>query len=113
MTLRLSRRQLLAFTAAGMACARALAQPTKSVRLILPNAVASGVDTLARSIQPALGNTLGASIVVDNQPGAGGIVGLQALARSTPDGLTLSIVSNNVVIFPSVMTYFPQVGRRN
>ena len=42
-------------------------------------------------------------VVVDNQPGAGGIVGLQALARSAPDGITLCVVSNNVVIFPSVL----------
>ncbi len=41
--------------------------------------------------------------MVDNQPGAGGVLGLQALARSAPDGTTLSVVSNNVVIFPSVL----------
>src|SRR4030095_8100044 len=42
-----------------------------------------------------------------NQPGAGGIVGLQTLARSAPDGYTLSVVSNNVVIFPSVLKSMP------
>ena len=46
-------------------------------------------------------------MVVDNQPGAGGIVGLQALARSAPDGKTLGVVSNNVVIFPSVLKSLP------
>jgi tripartite-type tricarboxylate transporter receptor subunit TctC len=46
-------------------------------------------------------------VVVENQPGAGGIVGLQALARSAPDGTTLSVVSNNVVIFPSVFKTIP------
>ncbi len=45
--------------------------------------------------------------MVDNQPGAGGIVGLQALARSAPDGNALSVVSNNVVIFPSVLKSMP------
>ena len=54
-------------------------------------------------MQPALSKALNASVVVDNQPGAGGVVGLQALARSAPDGNTLSMVSNNVVIFPSVI----------
>jgi len=46
-------------------------------------------------------------VVVENQPGAGGVVGLQALARSAPDGNTLSVVSNNVVIFPSVLKSLP------
>jgi tripartite-type tricarboxylate transporter receptor subunit TctC len=56
---------------------------------------------------PALGKALNASVAVDNQPGAGGVLGLQALARSAPDGNTLSVVSNNVVIFPSVLKSLP------
>jgi tripartite-type tricarboxylate transporter receptor subunit TctC len=74
-----------------------------SVRLVLPNAAGSGVDAIARAAQPALSKTLNSAVVVDNQPGAGGVVGLQVLARSAPDGNTLSMVSNNVVIFPSVI----------
>jgi tripartite-type tricarboxylate transporter receptor subunit TctC len=85
----------------------AQAQADKVVRFILPNATGSGVDAITRSAQNALGKALGASVVVDNQPGAGGIVGLQALARSAPDGNTLSVVSNNVVIFPSVYKSLP------
>jgi tripartite-type tricarboxylate transporter receptor subunit TctC len=108
MTFSLFRRQLLATAAIGAATASTWAQPTtKIVRLVLPNAIGSGVDALARAAQPALSAALGASIVVDNQPGAGGVVGLQALARSAPDGQTLSIVSNNVVIFPSVLKSIP------
>jgi tripartite-type tricarboxylate transporter receptor subunit TctC len=45
--------------------------------------------------------------VVENQTGAGGVIGLQTLARSAPDGHTLSVVSNNVVIFPSVLKSLP------
>lgn len=84
----------------------ALAQD-KTVRFILPNATGSGVDSITRGAQAALGKALGAAVVIDNQPGAGGIVGLQALARSAPDGHTLSVVSNNVVIFPSVYKSLP------
>jgi tripartite-type tricarboxylate transporter receptor subunit TctC len=80
----------------------------KVVRFVLPNATGSGVDAITRAAQPALAKALGVtSVVVDNQPGAGGIVGLQALARSAPDGTTLSVVSNNVVIFPSVYKTLP------
>ncbi|MEP6824754.1 MAG: tripartite tricarboxylate transporter substrate-binding protein [Ramlibacter sp.] len=78
-----------------------------TVKFILPNATGSGVDAITRSAQTALGKALNASVVVDNQPGAGGIVGLQALARAAPDGNTFSVVSNNVVIFPSVLKSLP------
>ena len=79
----------------------------RTVRFILPNATGSGVDAITRAVQPALAKALNANVVVENQPGAGGVVGLQTLARSAPDGLTLSVVSNNVVIFPSVLKTLP------
>ena len=79
----------------------------KVVRFVLPNATGSGVDAITRAAQPALAKALGNQVIVENQPGAGGIVGLQTLARSAPDGFTLSVVSNNVVIFPSVLKSMP------
>jgi tripartite-type tricarboxylate transporter receptor subunit TctC len=104
------RRTLLAagaaFAAAGGLPLAARAQ-SGTVKFILPNATGSGVDAITRAAAPALSKALGASVVVDNQPGAGGVVGLQALARSAPDGNTLSVVSNNVVIFPSVLKSLP------
>jgi len=104
----LNRRQLLA---AGAALAAALPFAShaqgNTVKFILPNATGSGVDAITRAAAPALSKALNASVVVDNQPGAGGVVGLQALARSAPDGNTLSVVSNNVVIFPSVLKSLP------
>ena len=104
-----TRRTLLAGLATGLAglAAPARAQSDKPVRIILPNATGSGVDAITRAAQPALGKALGHPVIVDNQPGAGGIVGLQALARSAADGMTLGVVSNNVVIFPSVMKSMP------
>jgi len=106
MTPAFTRRHLLASLAAAAALP-AFAQADKSIRFILPNATGSGVDAITRSAQPALAKALGHPIVVDNQPGAGGIVGLQALARSPADGFSFSVVSNNVVIFPSVFKSLP------
>lgn len=83
----------------------AAAEPT--IRFILPNATGSGVDAITRAAAPALGKAMGGNVVVDNQPGAGGVVGLNALARSPNDGSVLSVVSNNVVIFPSVLKSLP------
>ena len=106
----LSRRRVLAAAAAGTALGLwpfAAGAQSGTVKFILPNATGSGVDAITRAAQPALAKALNASVVVDNQPGAGGVVGLQALARSAPDGNTLSVVSNNVVIFPSVIKTLP------
>jgi len=104
--IRILRRSLLAASAAlllgGLWSVCAHAQ-SGTVRFILPNAAGSGVDAIARAAQPALSKALGASVIVENQPGAGGLVGLQMLAHSASDGSVLSIVSNNVVIFPSVI----------
>ena len=85
--------------------ATALAQ--QPVRFVLPNAAGSGVDAITRAAQPAFAKAFGAPVVVENQTGAGGVIGLQTLARSAPDGHTLAVVSNNVVIFPSVLKSLP------
>ena len=101
------REAVVALTAFGLSGASNVFAQSGTVKFILPNATGSGVDAITRAAQPALSKALNASVVVDNQPGAGGIVGLQALARSAPDGNTLSVVSNNVVIFPSVIKSLP------
>ncbi len=79
----------------------------KTIQFILPVAVASGVDTITRTAQNELSKALGGTVVVNNQPGAGGLIGTQQLVKSAPDGLTLSIVSNNHVIYPSVLKSVP------
>jgi tripartite-type tricarboxylate transporter receptor subunit TctC len=79
----------------------------KPIRFILPVSVGSGVDGIVRAASPALSKALGQNIIVDNQPGAGGVIGTQALIRSAPDGQTFSVVSNNHVIYPSVLKQVP------
>ena len=102
----LTRRRVLAGLAAGAAMP-VFAQSDRPVRFVLPNATGSGVDAITRAAQHALAKALGHPVIVDNQPGAGGILGLQTLTRAAPDGMTLSVVSNNVVIFPSVYKSLP------
>ena len=106
--LSIARRTWLA-AATSLVALPAFAQQAgdKAVRFVLPNATGSGVDAITRAAQPALAKALGMPVVVENQPGAGGVVGLSTLARSAPDGMTLSVVSNNVVIFPSVYKTLP------
>jgi len=106
---RATLRRLAAFGLAGLGLAAthgARAQE-RAVRIILPVATGSGVDTITRAAQPALSKALGHPVVVENQAGAGGIVGTSALVKAPPDGFTLSIVSNNHVIYPSVYKTLP------
>ncbi len=85
----------------------ALAQSDKPVKFILPVSAGSGVDGITRAASAQLAKALGQAVVVDNQPGAGGVVGTAAMIKSAPDGLTLSMVSNNHVIYPSVLKSVP------
>ena len=109
MTTHLTRRTALAALASSAVAwpGLSLAQADRPVKFILPNATGSGVDAITRAAAPALGKALGANVVVENQAGASGVIGLQALVKNPPDGYTLSVVSNNVVIFPSVIKNLP------
>jgi tripartite-type tricarboxylate transporter receptor subunit TctC len=103
-------RQLGALTLASLGATGttvALAQSDRTVRIVLPVATASGVDTITRAAQGALSKALGHPVIVENQPGAGGIVGTTTLVKAAPDGFTLSFVSNNHVIYPSVYKSLP------
>jgi tripartite-type tricarboxylate transporter receptor subunit TctC len=101
------RSALVALSSAAALPGMAWAQADRPVKFILPNATGSGVDAITRAAAPALGKALGTNVVVENQAGASGVIGLQALAKNPPDGFTLSVVSNNVVIFPSVIKNLP------
>ena len=91
--------RLLALAAAGIgawaAAASAQAQgtwPAKPVRLIVPAAAGAAPDVVARILAERLGAAWGQTVIVDNKPGAGGIPGMSALARSANDGYTLGFV---------------------
>ncbi len=64
----------------------------KTVRFVVGFGTGGGFDAYARMIAPPLGKMLDASVIVENQPGAGGIVALNRVAAATPDGLTIMIV---------------------
>lgn len=67
--------------------------PTKPIRMVVPSSPGSGPDIMARAIGQALTESLGQPVVIDDRPGAGGIIGSEAAAKSPPDGYTL-IMSN-------------------
>jgi tripartite-type tricarboxylate transporter receptor subunit TctC len=85
----------------------ALAQ-TKTIRLVVPFAPGQGSDILARTLSNALSQIWKQSVVVDNKAGANGIIALQEVIRSAPDGNTLLFTSNSpIVINPSVYKQLP------
>lgn len=86
---------LLSFaTAIGSPLTRAQDYPTRPVRLIVPFAAGGPSDTTARSIADGLGKVLGQTVVVENKPGAGAIVGSEAVLSQPADGYTLLMASN-------------------
>jgi tripartite-type tricarboxylate transporter receptor subunit TctC len=64
--------------------------PDKPVKLIVPVAAGGGVDTAFRTIAPYWSELLGQQVVVENRPGAGQVIGIDAVAKSRPDGYTLA-----------------------
>lgn len=63
--------------------------PTRPIRLIVPNAPGSAVDTLSRIVGNKMGEVIGQQIVMDNRAGAGGIIGMEIAKEASPDGYTL------------------------
>jgi tripartite-type tricarboxylate transporter receptor subunit TctC len=83
------------------------AYPQKSIRLVLPFAPGGGTDYLARALSERLAEALGAGVIVDNRPGAGGTIGTALVAKSPPDGYTLLFTSASYTFNPSLYKDLP------
>jgi len=96
-----------------IACALALpaaahaAYPEKPVRMILPNAAGAATDIVARIFAAKLSETLGQQFLIDNRPGAGGIIAVETVARATPDGYTLLQCGVSQAISPALKRKLP------
>jgi len=110
-----ARRRLLVAGLAGLLAGGAKAQgsaqgaaqgSTQVIRLVVGYAAGGPVDTAARLIAPALARELGQPVVVDNRPGAGGVMGGDLVARATPNGLLLYFAASpTMTITPHLLRH--------
>jgi tripartite-type tricarboxylate transporter receptor subunit TctC len=101
----MNRRLLLALAAACAAPA-SRAQPGP-LRLVVPFTPGTGIDLIARTVGPRLAERLGRPVVVDNRPGASGNLGTEAVVRAAPDGATLLVTVNTLVMNRAL---YPRAG---
>ena len=87
--------------------AQAAGYPEKPIRLVVPTTQGGGADTLARHIGTRLAERVGQQVVVDNRPGANGITGVEAVAKSAPDGYTLLMTFTDHFVNPSLYKALP------
>ena len=79
--------------AAGSA-AVAQSYPAKPVRIIVPYAAAGGTDTVSRALAQRMTDSMGQQVIIDNRPGANGIIGSEAVAKAALDGYLLLMTTN-------------------
>jgi len=107
--MKLPRRKFLQLAAGAAALpvvsriAGAQVYPTRPVRFIVPVAAGGSTDVAARAIGEYLSRTFGMQVYVENRAGAGGVIGIEAAARSAPDGYTVLISTDRVASAPHVL----------
>src|SRR2546423_4201395 len=99
-------KHLLALAIAALAAPAmpALAQkyPTKPVQIIVPFAPGGGSDFIARFTAQRLTAALGWQVIVENRPGAGGLLGIESGVKADPDGYTLTLINSSYTVNPAL-----------
>ncbi len=81
--------------------------PGKTIRVIVPYAPGGGTDVIGRTLLQNMAIQLGQPIIIDNRPGAGTVIGTDAVARAEPDGYTLLINTNAIAVNDSLVKKLP------
>lgn len=104
----IKRRAGLAGAALVLAATQSFAAyPDKPIRLVVPFAAGGGTDLIARTLGAGMSTELGQQVIVDNKPGAGTVIGTDAVAKSAPDGYTIVIASFAHAVNPSLVPKLP------
>ena len=81
--------------------------PDKTIRLVVPFAPGGGTDQISRALGAGMAKELGQTVIIENKPGAGTVIGMDAVARSTPDGYTLVMATFAHAVNPSLQSKLP------
>jgi len=84
------------------AAATAAGYPERPIRIVVPYPAGASYDTVTRMLGEGLTERMGQSLIVENRPGASGIIGADLVAKATPDGYTLGMLGDNHTILPAV-----------
>jgi tripartite-type tricarboxylate transporter receptor subunit TctC len=98
---------LLALDAPALAQTAAQTFPRKTITIIIPASPGGAIDFVARLVGEKLTAAWGQPVVVDNKPGATGIIGTEVVSRAQPDGHTLALVASSHAINPSITKKLP------
>jgi tripartite-type tricarboxylate transporter receptor subunit TctC len=107
MRLRNAGWAVLLIAASAVAASAQPAYPTKPIRIVVPYAAGGSVDPIARLMADRLARSLGQSVFVENRPGAGGNIGIEAVVRGPHDGYTLLATPSAIAVNPSVYSKVP------
>src|SRR3954464_3085093 len=90
-------------------CASAFAQgyPDRPIRLVVPFGAGGGTDNLARIIEPLVSKALGQPLVIENRPGGGSTIGMDAVAKAEPNGYTIVMTDTSIALNPSLHKKLP------
>ncbi len=100
--MKLVLRALLVLAALAPAAALAQAYPGKPVRIVVPFAPGGGSDFIGRFIAQRLGDSFGKQFIVENKPGAGGVIGIEMGIKAPADGYTLTLIASSYTVNPAV-----------
>jgi tripartite-type tricarboxylate transporter receptor subunit TctC len=101
------RTSLCALLTVAAGFASAQDYPNRPMRVVVPNAPGSSIDTMSRILAQKMGETMGQTLVVENRDGAAGLIGMEVVKNSKPDGYLLASASNGSMVIAPAMKKSP------